>query len=585
MAGSGKTINKKFIDKFSMYYDELKWLYIELYNNEFTFSRLCDNMEKAYSKRSADLKKLDKVREEDKQWYKSPDMVGTMIYADDFADTLSGVQKKLGFVQKLNINMLHLMPFLDSPKAASDNGKAVSNYKKIRSDLGKMEDLKSLAQACHRKNICICSDFIMNHTSSSHIWAKKAQNGEGEYMSRYFFYDNPDIPNSYDLTVPQVYPATAPGNFTYIPEIDHFVMTTFYPYEWDLNYSNPKVFNEMVNNLLFLANQGIDMFKLKDISYIWKEIGTNCRNLKQVHTIIRMLRIITEVVCPGVLLMGDAEGSLEDIVSYFGTEDKPECHLVIDKDASDTIWHTMATGNCKLIKRRLDKVNTVSKDNIFVNYLRSFDPIDWRLDYDILKEDEIDPAAHRKYLNDFFTGKITEGIAYGEIVNDDPIVMEDKLEGSVMALCGLKTVSASLDDSSIETAIRKIILLYAYLMMEAGIPWVHCADIKTDPKTNSIRGRLFNELCKLESLRQNERVFNFYADKWTLDTWDEGTLAMGRYFEGQKVIAVFNFTEYDRVAWVNENDGEYEDMITGQRMDASGINVPAYGFYLLKKEF
>ncbi|MCC2727827.1 amylosucrase, partial [Blautia sp. MSK22_86] len=104
-----------------------------------------------------------------------------------------------------------------------------------------------------------------------------------------------DIPSEYEKTCPQVFPTTAPGNFTWREDCHKFVMTTFYPYQWDLNYANPVVFNEMVNNMLYLVNQGIDIVRIDAVPYIWKQLGTTCRNLPQVHTIVRMMRMITEI--------------------------------------------------------------------------------------------------------------------------------------------------------------------------------------------------------------------------------------------------------------------------------------------------
>ena len=54
-------------------------------------------------------------------------------------------------------------------------------------------------------------------------------------------------------------------------------MTTFYPYQWDLNYANPVVFNEMMYNFLYFANLGIDIIRIDAVPYIWKELGTSCR--------------------------------------------------------------------------------------------------------------------------------------------------------------------------------------------------------------------------------------------------------------------------------------------------------------------
>ena len=184
-----------------------------------------------------------KKREADPNWYKKNDMLGMMFYIDNFAGNMKGVQGKLDYLEKNNVNYIHLMPFLDTPKGRSDGGYAVADFRKVQENLGSMEDLENLTNACHEKGISVCMDFVMNHTSEDHEWAKKARQGDGEYMSRYFFFDNAVIPSEYEKTVPQVFPTTAPGNFTWLPEIGHYVMTTFYPYQWDLNYWNPVVMN------------------------------------------------------------------------------------------------------------------------------------------------------------------------------------------------------------------------------------------------------------------------------------------------------------------------------------------------------
>ena len=207
-----------------------------------------------------------------------------MLYIDNFAGNLNGVRKKLDYLQNAGVDCIHLMPFLDTVPERSDGGYAVADFRTVRPDLGTMDDLQKLTDACHKKDINVCMDFVMNHTSCDHEWARRARAGEGEYMSRYFFYDNPDIPAQYERTVPQVFPTTAPGNFTYLEDCGYWVMTTFYPYQWDLNYRNPRVFNEMMYNFLFLANQGMDIIRIDAVPYIWKELGTSCRNLDKVHT-------------------------------------------------------------------------------------------------------------------------------------------------------------------------------------------------------------------------------------------------------------------------------------------------------------
>ena len=196
--------------------------------------------------------------------------------------------------------------------------------------------------------------------------------------------------------MPQVFPETAPGNFTWCEEMHRHVLTTFYPYQWDLNYHNPKVFNEMIGNILYLANMGVEVFRIDAVPYIWKELGTNCRNLPQVHNIVRMMRMITEIVCPGVLLLGEVVMEPEKVVPYFGTLEKPECHMLYNVTTMASTWHTIATADTRLLKHQMDIVTRLPKDYVFLNYLRCHDDIGWGLDYEWLKQFGIAEAPHKK---------------------------------------------------------------------------------------------------------------------------------------------------------------------------------------------
>ena len=328
---------------------------MELYRNEAMYDSLIAGLAQYSELRSPRLK----VRDAEKggtDWYKSESLLGMMLYIDNFAGNLQGVREKIDYLNKANVNYIHLMPFLDTVPERSDGGYAVADFRKVRPDLGTMEDLEALTAACHEKGMNICMDFVMNHTSEDHEWAKRARAGEGKYMSRYFFYADPSVPAAYEKTVPQVFPTTAPGNFTWLPDAEHYVMTTFYPYQWDLNYANPVVFNEMMYNFLYLANRGVDVVRVDATPYIWKEIGTSCRNLPQVHTIMRMMRLIGEIVCPSVILLGEVVMAPELVAPYFGTVEKPECHLLYNVTTMATTWHTVATKDVRLLRQQLDIV-------------------------------------------------------------------------------------------------------------------------------------------------------------------------------------------------------------------------------------
>ena len=468
--------DKIFQDRMAKKTDELRWLYMELYGNDSMFFELCDQLHRFYEERSSTLKALDRKREADPGWYKKNDMLGMMFYIDNFAGNMKGVESKLDYLEKNNVNYIHLMPFLDTPKGRSDGGYAVADFRKVQENLGTMDDLEELTDACHKKGISVCMDFVMNHTSEDHEWAKKARQGDGEYMSRYFFYDNSYIPSLYEKTVPQVFPTTAPGNFTWLPEIGHYVMTTFYPYQWDLNYGNPRVFNEMMYNFLFLANKGIDVIRIDAVPYIWKELNTPCRNLPQVHTIVRMMRLISEIVCPGVILLGEVVMEPEKVVPYFGTVEKPECHMLYNVTTMATTWHTVATRDVRLLKKQLDIVNGLPKDYVFLNYLRCHDDIGWGLDYATLQQEGIEERSHKKYLNDYFQGFAGESNSRGVLYNEDPVTGDARFCGTTASMCGIEKAGFEKNKAAMEKAIQLDVMLHAYMFMQSGIPVIYSGD-------------------------------------------------------------------------------------------------------------
>ena len=603
-------------ERLGRHHDELRWLYMELYDNDSMFAELCDRMREFYLERNKVLKASDRKRESDQNWYKQNDMLGMMFYIDNFAGNMKGVEAKLDYIEACNVNYVHLMPFLDTPEGRSDGGYAVSDFRKVQPKLGSMEDLDSLTAACHKKGINVCMDFVMNHTSEDHEWAKKARQGDGEYMSRYFFFDNGEEPAMYEKTVPQVFPTTAPGNFTWLPDIGHHVMTTFYPYQWDLNYKNPRVFNEMMYNFLFLANRGIDIIRIDAVPYIWKELNTSCRNLLQVHTIVRMMRMISEIVCPGILLLGEVVMEPEKVTPYFGTVEKPECHMLYNVTTMATTWHTVATRDVKLLKKQLDIVNALPKDYVFLNYLRCHDDIGWGLDYATLKMDGMEERAHKKYLNDYFQGYDGDSRSRGELYNADPVTGDARFCGTTASMCGVEKAGFEQDDAAMERAVQMDLMLHAYMFMQSGIPVLYSGDeigqvndytYKDDPNkaadsrylhrgamnwklaelvkdTDTVEGKIFQGLKRLEQIRKSEKVFVSNADTWTIETWDPSVLCIGRYFDGDKVIGLFNFSEYDKTAWIDENDGDYTELISGNEMKPVEVHIPAYGFYYMKKK-
>lgn len=604
---------KIFAQRMEKHQDELRWLYMELYGNDAMYAELCEQMHDYYLKRSTELKKRDIKKEKNPDWFKEKEMLGMMLYVDNFAGNLKGVEKKLAYLKECNVNCIHLMPFLDTPKGKSDGGYAVADFRKVRPDLGTMKDLARLTEKCHENGMNVCMDFVMNHTSEEHEWAKRARAGEGEYMSRYFFYDNGDIPARYEETVPQVFPTTAPGNFTWLPEIGHYVLTTFYPYQWDLNYRNPRVFNEMMYNFLFLANQGMDIIRIDAVPYIWKELGTSCRNLKKVHTIVRMMRMIAEIVCPSVILLGEVVMEPEKVVPYFGTVEKPECHMLYNVTTMATTWNSIATRDIRLLKKQMDIVSRLPKQYTFLNYLRCHDDIGWGLDFDTMKQWGMEEPSHKRYLNDYFTGKIAGSISRGELYNDDPVTQDARFCGTTASMCGIEAAGFEGNAEKMQTAIQEDLMLHAYMLTQSGIPMLYSGDelgqvndysYKDDAEKASdsrylhrgaflweladkrkdlstVQGQLFQMLNRLEQIRRQENVFSQEAEVYTYDVHNDSILGILREYKGERFIALFNFSESEQTAWMQE-EGIFRNLVNGEIVEVKDPVLKGYEFVWMK---
>ncbi len=389
----------------------------------------------------------------------------------------------------------------------------------------------------------------------------------------------------------------------------------FRSYQWDLNYKNPRVFNEMMYNFLYLANRGIDIIRIDAVPYIWKELGTSCRNLPQVHTIVRMMRMISEVVCPCVLLLGEVVMEPEKVTPYFGTVEKPECHMLYNVTTMATTWHTVATRDVRLLKRQLDIVGALPKEYVFLNYLRCHDDIGWGLDYGTLRTEGMEECSHKQYLNDYFQGYAGGSNSRGELYNADPVTKDARFCGTTASMCGIEKAGFEQDGAAMEQAIRLDVMLHAYMFMQSGIPVLYSGDeigqvndysYKEDPlkaadsryihrgpmnwelaqnikKPGTVEERIFDGLRQLEQIRATRRVFRSDADVWTIDTGNPAVLCIGRYYEGEKLIGLFNFSEYAQTAQTGEISGEYTELLSKQKMQADHMELPGYGFYYLEQ--
>ncbi len=465
-----------FEARFALKSVELKRLFNSLYDDE-GFGKLSATLRRSWKQRPSLMKSLDTERLKDPFWYQKSSMIGMMLYVDNFAGTFAEMPEKLPYLEEFGISYIHLMPICKMPAIHNDGGYAVSDFTKIDERFGTDAEFDAFARACHSKGIGLCFDFVLNHTSDEHEWAEEARKGDPSCKNRYFIFPDRTLPDAYEKTVNEVFPVLAPGNFTFDSALDAWVLTTFNNFQWDLNYSNPDVLIDMIESMLTMANRGIDIFRFDAIPYIWKEWGSNCRNLPQVHTLTRIFRLALEISAPATIIKGEVVMAPKEVAPYFGTEEAPECHLLYNVSFMVQLWNALATRDARMLSASIASIpNWVPRDAAWVNYARCHDDIGWGLDEDVLRGLGFDPFLHKQFLISFYKGEFQGSFSKGELYEADPKTLDARNSGTCASLCGLEKALEENDEYQQELALKRILLLHSLCIMMNGIPVVYSGD-------------------------------------------------------------------------------------------------------------
>ncbi len=451
----------------------LRHLYGDSENFPEILARIMRVVRDAYLQRPEALKELDLRRSQRPDWFQQPDRIGYTAYVDRFAGALKGVEQKIDYLKDLGVSYLHLLPLLKMRPNENDGGFAVSSYREVDPVLGSMDELSHLAERLRENDVSLCIDFVLNHTADNHQWAQRARAGDQHYKDFYYFYQGRTLPDQYEQSLGEVFADTAPGNFTFIAEQNEWVWTTFNPYQWDLNYSNPAVFEEMLKSILFLANKGVDVFRLDAAPYLWKRLGTDCLNQPEVFSIIRALRALTAIAAPGILLKAEAIVPSYRLVQYLGAGEHAgkECQLAYNTTLMTMLWSALAEGDAARLVSVLKSIPPLSPGASWLNYVRCHDDIGWGVLFEEKAgygEDEW--RDHAKFARAFYAGDVEGSFADGENYQNHGTA------GATASLCGLERALKQGDDEALELAIKRILLLYTVVFSYGGIPLISMGD-------------------------------------------------------------------------------------------------------------
>ena len=590
---------------------EMEDIFRRLYESDEKLDDLIDIMKKYHKERNRELKELDKKREKDPLWYKRGDMLGLTMYTDLFAGSLKNLKDKVDYLDRLSLKYLHLMPLLKMPEKDNDGGYAVEDFFSIDPRFGTNEDLAELTAQLRKHGISLCLDFVMNHTASTHEWAKKAESGDKHYQDYYMCFSDRTYPDEYEKTTPEVFPSTAPGNFIWNEKMQKWVLSSFYPFQWDLNYRNPEVLNEMLSSALYLANLGVEVFRLDAVPYIWKKLGTTSRNLPEVHLIVRLMRIVLEIVCPSVILKGEVVMAPKELKAYFGTPEAPECHLLYNVSLMVNFWSSLASQDVRLLEHMAEDILSMEEHCSFVNYIRCHDDIGWGLDEDYERKIGIDPLKHKIFLYRFFEGSFPGSYSLGQLYNYDRVSLDARSCGTTASLCGIENGRNHFDDTMIEMGVKRDLLMHAALYSFRGFPMLSSGDEigqlndwsymnnpslaldsrnihrshfnwdneKKAQEGKGYEGEIMKGILTLDRVRKTEPCF---APEAKVNTWkshSDGVFSIRRTIEGRDMLCVMNFRGSKEKVHYDYFMGEYEDLFTKRVVN------PGIGFELQPYEY
>ena len=606
-----------FVKRLEAHFPRAFGLLYALYGDHYDFfyhlEQIFDVLAQTVAERGSDLMALDAQREADPLWFQSESMVGGVCYVDLFAGDLNGLRQRIPYFKALGLTYLHLMPLFKSPKGKSDGGYAVSDYRELSPTLGTMDDLEALATELRGEGISLVLDFVFNHTSNEHAWALNALAGDEAYQDYYLMFDDRTLPDQYEQNLREIFPEQAPGSFTYNDTLRQWVWTTFNRFQWDLNYANPAVFTAMLGEMLFLANQGVEVLRLDAVAFVWKQMGTTCENLPQAHQIIQAYNALVSIAAPTMIFKSEAIVHPDNVASYIRHD---ECQISYNPTMMALLWEALATRQVKLLRHSMSKRFGIAPDTAWVNYVRVHDDIGWSFADEDAADIHIDSYDHRRFLNLFYTGKFPGNFATGLPFNYNPITQDMRICGTCASLAGLEQGIEHDHPDYIDHAVRRILLIHALILSAGGIPLLYLGDeiatmndyaYQADPAKaddsrwvhrpyfdweraerrhdeTTIEGRVYQTLQHLIQIRQSNAAFAGCQSLF----FDTGNPHVLGFVHNRQLLVLANFSESEQqisrtlleVYWPISQP--VVDLVTGDPLPDTGeVVLEPYGFLWL----
>jgi amylosucrase len=580
-----------------------------LYGQRADFQGFVDDLigvlAEGWAQRPGDLRRLDLRRDLEPDWFLRQSMVGYVFYVDRFAGRIPDVAAHLDYLDELGVTYVHFMPCLRPRPGDSDGGYSVMDYRAVDPRLGTIDDLADAAAELRARGMSLCIDLVLNHTAKEHDWARKAFGGDPDYQAYYRMFDDRTLPDRYEATLDEVFPAHAPGNFTWYPGMGKWMWTTFNEHQWDLDWTNPRVFLEIVAVMLFLANRGVEVFRLDAVAFLWKRIGTRCQNEPEVHDILQALRAASRVAAPAVIHLEEAIVSPRDLVPYLGAGRHAgrEGNLAYHNSLMVQFWSSLASRDTRLMAHVLrSHFPSRFRNATWATYLRCHDDIGWAITDEDAAVFGLSGYAHRSFLAAFYEGAFPGSFARGALFQSNPLTGDKRSSGTTASFCGLEAAMLDDDPVAIDTAVHRILMGHALIAAFGGLPLLYMGDeigllndhtYLADPDrahdsrwmhrppmdwekaarrkvAGTIEARLHGGIAEI--MRRRKATPQLHGENPTeiLEVDVDGVFAVRRMSPLGPLVAVFNFTgDWRRMPWgfvEAHGAGDFVDRLTGDRV-------------------
>ena len=275
--------------------------------------------------------------------------------------------------------IIHFLPFYPS---SSDSGFAVKDHYQVDKKLGNWSDIFNQS-----KKTNIMADVVINHASSKGLWFKNFLRNKSPGKD-YFLTVN----NKFDISE-----VVRPRENKLLKKIsifkkDNLIWRTFSDDQIDLNFKNPRVLLRFIKIMINLSNHGVTIFRLDAIAYLWKKSGSKCINLKETHEIVRLLRIICNLLKSKPIIITETNLPERENLSYFGKNNN-EAHWIYNFSLPPLLVHSFLFEDSTYLNKWCKNLPSTMIGNNYLNFIASHDGIGMR---------PVEGYLNKKNLSKFF---------------------------------------------------------------------------------------------------------------------------------------------------------------------------------------